>query len=68
MVEGIPQAQVLDQGELRQQAESGVNALLGLIFGLLGLAVIIALFGITNTLSLSVIERTANSVCFGRWG
>jgi putative ABC transport system permease protein len=58
VVEGYPQAQVLDQGELRQQAESGVNALLGLIFGLLGLAVIIALFGITNTLSLSVIERT----------
>jgi putative ABC transport system permease protein len=58
VVEGFPQAQVLDQGELRQQAESGVNALLGLIFGLLGLAVIIALFGITNTLSLSVIERT----------
>ena len=53
-----PQAQVLDQGELRQQAETGVNALLGLIFGLLGLAVVIALFGITNTLSLSVIERT----------
>ena len=58
VVEEYPQAQVLDQGELRQQAETGVNALLGLIFGLLGLAVIIALFGITNTLSLSVIERT----------
>ena len=32
--------------------------LLGLIYGLLGLAVIIAAFGIANTLRLSVIERT----------
>jgi putative ABC transport system permease protein len=32
--------------------------LVRLVFGLLGVAVVIAIFGITNTLSLSVLERT----------
>ncbi len=37
---------------------SSVNQLLGLVYALLGLAVIIALIGIVNTLMLSVFERT----------
>ena len=37
---------------------SSVNQLLGLVYALLGLAVIIALVGIVNTLMLSVFERT----------
>ena len=35
-----------------------VNQFLYLIYGLLGLSVIIAVLGVVNTLSLSVIERT----------
>src|SRR3974377_919708 len=35
-----------------------VNQLLGFVYALLGLAVIIALIGIVNTLMLSVFERT----------
>ncbi len=35
-----------------------MNQLLGLVYALLGLAVIIALIGIVNTLMLSVFERT----------
>jgi putative ABC transport system permease protein len=35
-----------------------VNEILGLVYALLGLAVIIALIGIVNTLMLSVFERT----------
>jgi putative ABC transport system permease protein len=35
-----------------------VNQLLGLVYALLGLAVIIALIGVVNTLMLSVFERT----------
>ena len=50
-------------GELRDQAafEKGVAAqidiILNLIYGLLGLAIVIALIGIANTLALSVHER-----------
>jgi putative ABC transport system permease protein len=35
-----------------------VDQLLGLVYALLGLAIIIALLGIGNTLALSIIERT----------
>jgi putative ABC transport system permease protein len=51
-------AQVLDQSEFREQASSQIDQLVRLVFGLLGVAVVIAVFGITNTLSLSVLERT----------
>lgn len=51
-------AEVLDQSEFKEQASSQIDQLVRLIFGLLGVAVVIAVFGITNTLSLSVLERT----------
>jgi putative ABC transport system permease protein len=51
-------AEVLDQSEFRDQAASQIDQLVRLIFGLLGVAVAIAVSGITNTLSLSVLERT----------
>ena len=44
------------QFEKAQQAQ--VNQLLGLVYALLGLAILIALIGIVNTLMLSVFERT----------
>ncbi len=34
-----------------------VNGLIGLVYGLLGLAIVIAILGIINTLALSVVER-----------
>jgi len=49
---------VRDQVEYRQSQEAQVNTLLVMFNALLILAVIIALFGITNTLALSVFERT----------
>jgi putative ABC transport system permease protein len=36
---------------------SQVNGLIGLVYGLLGLAIVIAILGIINTLALSVVER-----------
>lgn len=51
-------AQVLDQSELALQASDQIDGLVRLVFGLLGVAVVIAVIGITNTLSLSVLERT----------
>ena len=45
------------EGFAAEQKEQ-VNQFLYLIYGLLGLSVIIAILGVVNTLSLSVIERT----------
>mgnify|MGYP001825698002 FL=1 len=49
---------VRDQVEYRESQEAQVDTLLVLFNALLILAVIIALFGIMNTLSLSIFERT----------
>lgn len=54
----FPTVQVLDQTDFREQAESQINFVLSLIFVLLMLSVLVAFLGITNTLSLSIIERT----------
>ncbi|HUO45890.1 MAG TPA: FtsX-like permease family protein [Acidimicrobiia bacterium] len=51
-------AQVLDQSQFQEQASSQIDSLVRLVFGLLGVAVVIAVVGITNTLTLSVHERT----------
>jgi putative ABC transport system permease protein len=58
MERAFPTADVLNQQELKESQESQVNQLLGLIYALLSLAVIISLFGIANTLALSIHERT----------
>jgi putative ABC transport system permease protein len=58
MERDFPTADVLNQQELKESQESQVNQLLGLIYALLGLAVIVSLFGIANTLALSIHERT----------
>ncbi len=52
------QPRVQDRDEYRASATSGVNTILGLIYVMLVLAIVIALMGISNTLSLSVHERT----------
>lgn len=54
----VPTAQVQTFDELQTDVEEQINQLLNLITGLLGLAVIIALLGVTNTMTLSVFERT----------
>ncbi len=54
----FPVAEVRDQQQLKEHQEEQVNQLLGLIYALLALAVIVSLFGIANTLALSIHERT----------
>jgi putative ABC transport system permease protein len=51
-------ARVQDRAEYRASATGGVNTILGLIYVMLALAIVIALMGIANTLSLAVHERT----------
>jgi putative ABC transport system permease protein len=53
-----PTVEVQNQEELKENQESQVNALLLLVYALLSLAVIVSLFGIVNTLALSIHERT----------
>jgi len=53
---GKPQIQ--DRAQYVASLTKGVNTILGLIYVMLVLAIIIALMGITNTLSLAIGERT----------
>ncbi len=57
IVSGFPTAEVQDRTEFKQSQAAQVNQLLALIYVLLALAIVIALFGIANTLSLSIHER-----------
>jgi putative ABC transport system permease protein len=58
LAEDVPTAQVQTFDELQSDVEAGINQHLNLITGLLALAVFIALIGVTNTMTLSVFERT----------
>ncbi|MGH3454942.1 MAG: FtsX-like permease family protein, partial [Nocardioidaceae bacterium] len=58
VVENVPTVSLKDQEEFAGEFKANVNQLLFLIYALLGLAIIIAVLGIINTLALSVIERT----------
>jgi putative ABC transport system permease protein len=58
LTQQFPTAEVLNQQELKQSQEDQINPLLGLVYALLSLAIIVSLFGIANTLALSIYERT----------
>jgi putative ABC transport system permease protein len=53
-----PNVTLQDQAQYKAQQEQQVNQLLNLVYGLLALALVVALIGIANTLALSVHERT----------
>ncbi len=53
-----PVAEVMNQQELKESREDQVQALVNLFYVLLALAILISLFGIANTLALSIHERT----------
>ncbi|HEY5052478.1 MAG TPA: FtsX-like permease family protein [Solirubrobacterales bacterium] len=54
----FPTAEVLNQQELKESREKQVESLVNLFYALLALAIVISLFGIANTLALSIHERT----------
>lgn len=58
VVDGVPTVAVKDQADFKEEQRKPIDQMLLLIYALLGLAVIIAVLGIVNTLALSVIERT----------
>jgi putative ABC transport system permease protein len=53
-----PDAKIMTASEFKKNQEADINLTLNLLYGLLGLSVIISLFGVVNTLVLSVFERT----------
>ena len=54
----FPNARVEDRAGYKAQAKSQIDTIVALVAVLLGLAVIIAVLGIVNTLALSIVERT----------
>lgn len=56
-VEPFPVVQVQDREEFKGAQGKQINTLLAILYGLLALAVVIAILGIVNTLALSVVER-----------
>ena len=55
---GFPDAKVQTESQFKTNQEKGINTLLNLLFVLLSLSIIVSLFGIVNTLVLTVFERT----------
>ena len=53
-----PNAKVQDRESFKETVFAQVNQILGLVYVMLLLAIVIALMGIANTLSLSIYERT----------
>jgi putative ABC transport system permease protein len=57
VVDGHPLISVTSVADYRVELTAQVNGLLGFFAGLLGVSILIALVGIANTISLSVVER-----------
>ena len=54
----FPNLSVSSQQQFKAQQDNQINSLLALIYVLLSLSIIVSLFGIINTLVLSIYERT----------
>ncbi|MDU8996790.1 MULTISPECIES: ABC transporter permease [Streptomyces] len=57
-MEQYPQYQVRDQSDYKQELKDQIGQLLNMVYGLLALAIVVAVLGVINTLALSVVERT----------
>ncbi|WP_329173100.1 ABC transporter permease [Streptomyces decoyicus] len=53
-----PLLKVQDHADLRKENAGQIETVLYIVYGLLGMAVIIAVVGVVNTLAMSVFERT----------
>ena len=58
VIADLPTVTLKDQAEFAAEQRGPIDQMLYMIYALLGLAVVIAVLGIINTLALSVIERT----------
>ncbi|MFJ4964447.1 ABC transporter permease YtrF precursor [Streptomyces sp. ADI96-02] len=53
-----PVYKVQNQADFKQDLKDQIGQLLNIVYGLLALAIIVAVLGVVNTLALSVVERT----------
>ncbi|MFE9137147.1 ABC transporter permease [Streptomyces sp. NPDC007355] len=53
-----PQYKVSNQADYKEELKDQVGQLLNIVYGLLALAIVVAVLGVVNTLALSVVERT----------
>jgi len=58
VLQDYPTAKLMTKSEFKGSIANQIDKILNLIYVLLAMALVIALFGITNTLALSVLERT----------
>ena len=56
--ERFPNTEARSQAEFKADREDEINQLIALIYVLLGLSVLVSVFGVVNTLSLTIFERT----------
>ncbi|MBS2545833.1 FtsX-like permease family protein [Catenulispora sp. NL8] len=54
----FPQVTVKSQTDYKKLIQDQVGGVLNMVYGLLGLAIVVAILGVVNTLALSVVERT----------
>ncbi len=54
----FPDAKLQTESQFKENQEKGIDTLLNLLYVLLSLSIIVSLFGIVNTLVLTVFERT----------
>ncbi|ADI07457.1 ABC transport system integral membrane protein [Streptomyces bingchenggensis BCW-1] len=57
-LDDYPQVKVRDQTDYKKMMKDQIGQLLNLVYGLLALAIVVAVLGVVNTLALSVVERT----------
>jgi putative ABC transport system permease protein len=55
---GFPDAKIQTKSQFKENQEKGIDTLLNLLYVLLSLSIVVSLFGIVNTLVLTVFERT----------
>jgi putative ABC transport system permease protein len=58
VLDDYPTAELMTKSEFKGSIANQIDKILNLVYVLLGMALVIALFGIANTLALSVFERT----------
>jgi putative ABC transport system permease protein len=57
-LKGFPNAKAVDGDQFKKDQVSGLKSILNVLYVLLALSVLVSLFGIVNTLVLTVFERT----------
>ncbi len=58
LADRYPDTEARDQAQIKQDQADQLNQLVALIYVLLGLSVIVSIFGVVNTLALTILERT----------